>query len=153
MQNRKNLQAKPLVQIEIQIKLLDKQSCGVLWNIWCPGWHHRNQMWLIQKQVLTWASFLVCIQYKSHFTLADIRLITVDTNVLAIMSIGTSIWTCKETLPRLTIFSQSQSEPCGFNHSAKLSYVFQYNSIKQFRQYASFSFSAESKNEIVEKSC
>lgn len=49
---------------------------------------------------LTWARFLVLIQNISHSTTADVRVTTVYTNMLAIMSNGTWPSTWKETHPQ-----------------------------------------------------
>lgn len=46
-------------------------------------------------KILTGTCFLVCIQHISFSTLACVRNTIVDTNMLAVMSLSASIWTCK----------------------------------------------------------
>lgn len=45
-------------------------------------------------KILTGTCFLVCIQHISFLTLACVRNTVVDTNMLAVMSLSASIWTC-----------------------------------------------------------
>lgn len=86
-------------------------------QMWCFAKYLK--CWLIpqtanmhtETNVLTWASFLVCIQYVSHMTLADIWVSIVDTNVLAIMSLGAYIrsWEENTSISDLTEHYQSRS--------------------------------------------
>lgn len=46
-----------------------------------------------RNKFLTWACFLIHVQHKSHSTLANVRVAIVGTDVLAVMSLGTCIWT------------------------------------------------------------
>ncbi len=55
----------------------------------------------VKIQVLTWACFLVHIQHISLMTHTKVRVAIFDTNVLAVMFLGTCIWTWKETLAQL----------------------------------------------------
>lgn len=68
----------------------------------------KNSPLVYEKQIfkfLTWACFLVWIQYVSHFTFAHVWITSAETNVLAVMSLGTCVWTWKKKTLTSTWFS------------------------------------------------